>query len=102
MKQFLEYSTRLVPKSPLGWHLRPAGMLAGVAYMFHSEIEAKFGKRIANAKSLMGLITLEAGRGARLYVTARGCDAKQAIQAIKSKFSCGEKALQYASALRQP
>lgn len=76
-----------MPKSPLGWHLRPAGMLAGVANMFHSEIEAKFGMRIASAKSLMGLITLEAGRGARLYITARGCDAKQAIQAIKSRFS---------------
>ena len=82
-----EYSTSLTPLDNIGWHLRPAGLLVGVARMFESDIVVRFGNRVASAKSILGILTLEAGRDTRLYVTARGRDAKKAIKAIKNKFS---------------
>ena len=82
-----EYSTILAPLDNIGWHLRPVGLLVQVARMFESEIVVKFGNRVASAKSILGLLTLEAGGGARLYVSARGRDARVAIKAIKRKFA---------------
>jgi phosphotransferase system HPr (HPr) family protein len=62
-------------------------MLVGVASMFESEIMVRCGRRIASAKSMLGVITLGAGRDAKLYVSARGHDAQRAIRAIKEKFA---------------
>ncbi len=87
MNQDAEFSTTLAPQNTIGWHLRPAGLLVGVANMFESEIMVRCGRRMASAKSLLGILTLGAGRGARLYVSARGHDAQMAIKAIKEKFS---------------
>jgi len=87
MNQNNEFSTMLALHNTLGWHMRPAGVLVGVANMFESEIMVKCGQRIASAKSLLGVLTLGAGRGARLYVSARGRDAQMAIKAIIEKFS---------------
>lgn len=91
MNQNIEYSTTLVPQTPLGWHMRPVGLLVSVARMFESDIVVECGQKIASAKSLLGILTLGAGRGAKLYVSARGRDAQMAIRAIKKKFaSCPE------------
>ncbi len=90
MSQSEESSTVLSLQNTLGWHMRPAGLLVGVANMFESEIVVKCGKRIASAKSLLGILTLGAGRGACLFVSARGRDAQMAITAIKEKFSSEE------------
>ena len=87
MNQNNEFSTMLAIENPLGWHMRPAGLLVNVAHMFESEIMVKCGRRIASAKSLLGILTLGAGRGAILYVSARGRDAQLAIRAIREKFS---------------
>ncbi|MEI6166233.1 MAG: HPr family phosphocarrier protein [bacterium] len=91
MNQNNEFSTTLAIENPLGWHMRPAGLLVSVANMFESEIMVKCGRRIASAKSLLGILTLGAGRGARLYVSARGRDAQLAIRAIREKFSSESK-----------
>ena len=82
-----EYSTTLTPQNNSSWHMRPAGLLVGVANMFESEIMVRFGTKISSAKSIFGILTLEAGKGARLYVSARGRDAKKAIKTINKKFS---------------
>ncbi|GEM_PF-533151 len=87
MNQNMEYSTTLVPQTTLGWHMRPVSLLVGVAKMFESDIVVKCGQKIASAKSLLGILTLGAGRGAKLYVSARGRDAQMAIRAIKDKFA---------------
>ena len=87
MKSNEEFSTTVAPQDTLGWHLRPAGLLVSIANMFESEIMVKCGRRIASAKSLLGVLTLGAERGTRLYVSARGRDAQTAIKAIKEKFS---------------
>jgi phosphotransferase system HPr (HPr) family protein len=82
-----EFSTTLAPQNNVGWHLRPAGLLVKVASMFESEIIVRCGQRIASAKSLLGVLSLGAGNGARLYISARGRDAQMAIKSIGEKFS---------------
>ena len=87
MNQNGKYSTTLTPKNTSGWHLQPISLLVNAANKFESEIVVKFGQRMASAKSHLGILALGAGKGARLYVSARGHDAQKAIKAIKDKFS---------------
>jgi phosphotransferase system HPr (HPr) family protein len=87
MNKETEYSTVLVPENQMGWHMRPVALLVGVAKMFESEIIVKCGQKIANAKSVMGILMLGADQDAKLHVSARGRDAQLAISAIEGKFA---------------
>ncbi len=44
------------------------------------------GDNKVSGKSIMGLMTLEAGFGVKLKVIARGSDAEQALDAIQALF----------------
>ena len=87
MNQDTVFATTLMLSDGLGWHLRPAALLAKIAHMFDADILAERGKRSVNAKSVIGIVTLCASGGERLHVTARGPDAKEAIKAIEAGFS---------------
>ncbi len=68
-------------------------MMVQVASNFESIITVEKDGVEANGKSIMGLLLLAAGEGAKIVVRARGKDAKEAIEElsklIESKF--GEK-----------
>lgn len=66
----------------LGLHLRPARMLADLTNKFDSDIFIKKDSEEVNGKSIMGIITLAAAKGATLKVTAVGPDAREAVEAI--------------------
>jgi len=74
----------------LGLHLRPARMLADLTNKFESEIFIKKDSEEINGKSIMGIITLAAPKGALLKFTAIGPDAGEDIEAdgklIENKF----------------
>ena len=66
----------------LGLHARPSAQLTQVASGFKSEVWiAKKGRRV-NAKSIMGVMMLAAGKGSIVTVDADGPDAEQAVGAI--------------------
>jgi phosphocarrier protein HPr len=65
-----------------GLHIRPAEALARLANRFKSRIEIVYENQRVDAKSIMEMLTLGAGRGAELQLEARGDDAQQAIEAI--------------------
>jgi phosphocarrier protein len=67
----------------LGLHLRAAAELVKTANKFKSHLTVKHGIQNANAKSLMGLMTLAAAKGTELEVTADGDDAKEAVAAVR-------------------
>ncbi len=69
-----------------GLHLRPASQLVNVASQFDADIVVEHKGRKANAKSLIGVVTLRADEGARLTVKARGQDAPEALKAIRDLF----------------
>ena len=66
----------------LGLHARAAGLFRRTAAGFKADIQVVRGEITANAKSLLGLMALEASQGTRLLVRARGSDARHAVDAL--------------------
>ena len=78
-----EISREMTIENKLGFHARPATVFARVASKFESDIVVeKDGTRIS-AKSLMGLLSLEASCGTRIKVTANGPDAENALDELE-------------------
>jgi phosphocarrier protein HPr len=67
---------------PLGLHLRPAAELVALARSFRSDIRIIARGIPADAKSLLGLVTLAAGCGTTLDIVAHGPDAEQAVAGL--------------------
>ena len=70
-----------------GLHARPAALLVRTAQQYEAEIVIRSGSRTADAKSIIGLLTLEAPEGTTVTVTAEGGDAVEAVRAIESLFA---------------
>jgi phosphocarrier protein HPr len=66
----------------LGLHARPSAQLTQVASRFASEIHVAKGTRRVNAKSIMGVMMLAAGRGSVLTIDAEGPDEAEAVAAL--------------------
>ena len=66
----------------LGLHARAAAKLTHIASGFQSDIWLSRSGRRVNAKSIMGVMMLAAGRGATVTVEADGADADAALAAI--------------------
>jgi phosphocarrier protein len=78
----------------LGLHARASAKLTQVASGFACEIWlARNGRRV-NAKSIMGVMMLAAGKGATIVIEAQGEDAEAALAALQKliadKFDEGE------------
>ncbi|NEN76225.1 HPr family phosphocarrier protein [Pelistega sp. NLN82] len=72
----------------LGLHARAASKLTQLASSFSSEIfisKSQQQQRV-NAKSIMGVMLLAAGKGMTVTVDAEGEDAEEALKAIKALF----------------
>ncbi|MEI7480825.1 MAG: HPr family phosphocarrier protein [Elusimicrobiota bacterium] len=70
----------------LGIHARPAGMIANTASRFACDIKIVKDKREVNAKSIMGIMTLAAGKGSVITIVTNGVDEAQAFEAIRELF----------------
>jgi len=66
----------------LGLHARPAALLVKIATRFESEVTIERNNTRVSAKSIMGLMTLEAGYDSVLRVTAEGPDAEEVLDEI--------------------
>ena len=65
-----------------GLHARPAALFVQLAKTFASRVTVKKGRKIVDGKSIMGLLTLAAGRGARISIIADGPDAADALERL--------------------
>ena len=78
----------------LGLHARATAKLTQAATGFTSEVWLERNGRRVNAKSIMGVMMLAAGKGASIIVDTEGVDADAALQAIlkliADKFGEGE------------
>ena len=66
----------------LGLHARAAAKLTHIASGFQSEIWLSRSGRRVNAKSIMGVMMLAAGKGSRVTIEADGEDAQSALAAL--------------------
>jgi len=69
-----------------GIHARPAALLVKTATPFACEILIEKNGVKVNAKSIMGLLTLEGNHGAKLKIHATGADAADALAALADLF----------------
>jgi len=74
---------KLTIKNEQGLHARPAAVFVQIANKYESDIIVKKGTQEVNGKSIMGLLTLAAEKGAKLSIKANGNDAKEAIEDLE-------------------
>jgi phosphocarrier protein len=77
-------SAELLVANRLGLHARASAKLTQVASGFQSEIWLTRNGRRVNAKSIMGVMMLAAGKGASITVETEGADAGAALDAIRA------------------
>ena len=65
----------------------PLAMLVQVASQYESSIHFKHGNKRVNAKSIMGMMTLDLPVGEQVIVTADGVDEEKAIDEIEKYLS---------------
>ena len=66
----------------LGLHARASAKLTQLASNFESEVWLEKGTRRINAKSIMGVMMLAAGKGASIVVETTGSDEDEAMAAL--------------------
>ncbi len=66
----------------LGLHARASAKLTQLAGSFPCEVWMERGSRRINAKSIMGVMMLAAGKGATVKIDTSGDQAEEALQAI--------------------
>ncbi len=78
----------------LGLHARASAKLTQLAAKFKSEVWLTRNARRVNAKSIMGVMMLAAGKGAKVVLEAEGADEQACFDAlnelIQNKFGEGE------------
>ena len=66
-----------------GIHARPAALFVKAASMFDADIDVEKDGNVVSGKSIMGLMTLEAGPGSVLRVSADGPDSDAALDHLE-------------------
>lgn len=74
----------LTIKNEYGIHARPAAKFVKIANEFQCEIWVEKDGNCVSGKSIMGMLTLEAGPGCRILIRAEGDDAADALDALSS------------------
>ena len=68
----------------VGLHARPAALFVQTAKQFNCDIRVTHDRQEANAKSILNVLTLGAGKGAVITICAEGKDAEQALVALEA------------------
>ena len=66
----------------LGLHARASAKLTQLAARYQSEVQMSRNGRKVNAKSIMGVMMLAAGKGSKVELTTDGQDEAEAMDAL--------------------
>jgi len=72
-------TAEFVVGNQLGLHVRAAAMVVRTMTPFTSQISIRAGDSVADARSVLDLLTLSASKGTRIVVEAEGEDAEAAV-----------------------
>ena len=75
-------------KIPTGLEARPVAVFVQVASQFESSIYIEYDNKRINAKSIMGMMTVNLSDGKEVSVSADGKDESEAIDKIEEYFKC--------------
>ncbi len=70
-------------KNKFGLHARPSALFVKIASKYDSDVLVEKDGNTVSGKSIMGLMTLEAGLGSKMKVTAIGTDADRVLQELE-------------------
>jgi phosphocarrier protein HPr len=80
----------LTIKNQFGLHARPSALFVKMASRYEADVLVEKDGNTVSGKSIMGLMTLEAGLGSKMKVTATGTDADKVLneleQLLENKF----------------
>ncbi len=80
----------LTIKNQFGLHARPSALFVKLASRFEADVLVEKDGNTVSGKSIMGLMTLEAGLGSKMKITAVGLDADKVLneleQLVENKF----------------
>lgn len=79
MKEF-----KYVIKDKFGMHARPAGLFVKEAATFASTVKIAANGKEADAKRILGVMSLGIKEGHEVTVTAEGADEDKAIESLKA------------------
>ncbi len=79
----------LVIVNRAGMHTRPASQVVKLASRFKSEVTLERDGFAINAKSIIGVMTLAAEKGAKLKLIVEGDDEAQAAEELVKLFESG-------------
>lgn len=77
-----EYEATVVIMNELGMHARPAALVAQTAQQYAAEILLITENRQVDAKSILDILSLAAGKGTTITVRGKGNDAMDCIKSI--------------------
>jgi phosphotransferase system HPr (HPr) family protein len=72
----------VIIRNRTGLHARPAAVIVQKANEFRSDIFLQRDEDRVNAKSIMGVLMLAAGKGTRIKVIAMGEDENEAVEEL--------------------
>ena len=73
----------------VGLHARPATYFIQKANSYKSSLWVECGQRRANAKSLLGILSLGITKGSRINIIADGADEADAIEGLANLILAG-------------
>jgi len=82
-------SKEVIISNNVGLHARPATYFIQKANTFRSSIWIESGDRRANAKSLLGVLSLGISKGARILIIADGVDEADALEGLSNLILTG-------------
>ena len=77
----------LIVQNKMGIHARPAAMIVRITNKFRAEVLVEKDEEQVNGKSIMGLMMLAAGKGAKVRFIATGADADKLLVELESLFT---------------
>ena len=74
-------------QNKMGIHARPTAMIVRITNKFKAEVFVENKDEQVNGKSIMGLMMLAAGKGAKVRFIATGADAAALLTELESLFA---------------
>lgn len=75
-------SKGIIVNNPQGLHARPATMLVQKATIFKSDVTLECNGKGANAKSLIGVLSLGVNQGYEIKIITKGSDEEYALKEL--------------------
>lgn len=75
-------SAEFTVSNQLGLHVRAAAMVVRTITPFACKVSIRAGENVADARSVLDLLTLSASKGTKIVVEADGDDAEAAVSVL--------------------